>query len=46
MKYTVIVRHPETDAPIALLAGEPVPDWAVKLVESDDVDGAARPTKK
>lgn len=39
MKYTVIVRHPDTDEPTALLAGKPVPGWAADLVRQDDLDG-------
>lgn len=37
MAYTVVVRHPETDAPTAVLAGEPVPGWAKDLVHDDDL---------
>lgn len=37
MRYTVIVRHPETDAPMAVLEGKPVPDWAEGLVHEDDL---------
>ena len=38
LKYTLVVRHPETGEPVALLKGEPVPDWAKDLVQPDDVE--------
>lgn len=41
LKYTLVVRHPDTDAPTALLVGEAVPAWARDLVHADDVDGDA-----
>ncbi len=45
--YTLVVRHPDTDAPTALLAGKKVPSWAKELVDegnlvdatSDDDEG-------
>lgn len=37
---TVVVRHPDTLAATALLAGEPLPDWASDLVGPDALDGA------
>ena len=40
LRYTLVVRHPDTDAPTALLAGEEVPEWATKLVHADDLVGA------
>lgn len=40
LRYTLVVRHPETSAPVALLEGQPVPDWASDLVHADDLDGA------
>lgn len=39
LKYTVVVRHPETYQAVALLAGTPVPAWAKDLVHADDIDG-------
>lgn len=50
MKYTVIVRHPDTDAPTAVLVGKPVPEWAADLVHPDDIEGddkgsASKPAK-
>lgn len=39
LKHTLIVRHPETDAPTGLIAGTEVPDWASKLVHADDLEG-------
>lgn len=39
LAYTVIVRHPDTDAATALLAGQPVPEWAGDLVHADDLTG-------
>lgn len=44
MKYTVVVRHPETDAPTALVKGTDVPDWATGLVHADDVESDGAPT--
>lgn len=41
LKYTLIVRHPDTDAPTALLVGESVPKWATDLVHADDLEDAA-----
>ena len=38
LRYTVIVRHPDTTAPTALLVGQPVPEWAKDLVHPDDLD--------
>ncbi len=35
--HTLVVRNPETDAPVALVAGTPVPDWARDLVHPDDL---------
>ena len=52
LRYTLIVRNPETGAPVALLAGKPVPGWATDLVHPDDLTGAEpepskrAPTKK
>jgi hypothetical protein len=40
MRYTVIVLHSETNQPVALLADEPVPDWASDLVHADDLVSA------
>ena len=37
LRYTVVVRDPETSAPVALLGGEPVPGWASGLVSPDDL---------
>lgn len=40
MRYTVVRVNPETLQSVALLEGEPVPDWAKDLVQADDlVDG-------
>lgn len=38
LRYTLVVRHPETDLATPLLAGEPVPGWAKDLVHDDDLD--------
>lgn len=47
---TVVVRHPDTLEATALLAGEPVPDWASDLVDPDALEGdddtGATPAKK
>jgi hypothetical protein len=40
--YTLVVRHPDTDAPTALLAGKKVPSWAKELVDEGNlVDGTS-----
>ena len=48
LRYTVVVRHPETGVATALLAGEPVPDWAGGLVSADDLERSEpdKPAKK
>lgn len=49
LKYTLVVRHPETGDPVALRAGEDVPKWASDLVHKDDQEPAkqrARGTKQ
>lgn len=50
LRYTVVVRHPETGAATPLLVGDPVPDWATGLVHPDDLDSiedeSPKPTKK
>lgn len=40
LKYTLVVRHPDTSAPTALLADQEVPDWATDLVHADDLVGS------
>ena len=44
LAYTLVVRHPDTDAPTALLVGKRLPAWAKGLVDPgnlvDDVDEA------
>lgn len=40
LRYTLVVRHPETSLPAALVEGSEVPDWASDLVHADDLDGA------
>lgn len=45
MRYTVVVRHPETTVATALLAGESVPDWASDLVHADDLEPKASAKK-
>ena len=37
MRVTVAVRHPQTLEAVAILAGDPVPDWALGLVDDGDV---------
>lgn len=46
LRYTVVVRHPDTSVATALLAGSEVPDWAKDLVHSDDLvpDAAEKKT--
>lgn len=34
---STILRHPETGAVVALLAGEEAPAWAVGLISNDEV---------
>ena len=41
LRYTLVVRHSETSDPVALLAGEPVPEWASSLVHPDDMEPEA-----
>lgn len=38
LRYTLIVRHPETGEAVALLAGSEVPKWASSLVQPDDCE--------
>lgn len=38
LKYTLVVRHPESGEPVALLEGTQVPSWAKDLVDPDDLD--------
>ena len=38
LRYTLIVRHPETGDAVALLAGSEVPKWASGLVQPDDCE--------
>ena len=40
LKYTLVVRHPETLAAEALVEGKPVPGWAKDLVHEDDLVSA------
>lgn len=40
LRYTLVVRHPETLAATALLAGQSVPDWASDLVHPDDLEAS------
>lgn len=37
LKHTLVVRDQEGN-PVALLAGQPVPDWAKDLVHADDLN--------
>lgn len=41
LKYTVVVRHPDTLEATALIAGSEVPDWASDLVHTDSLEGAS-----
>lgn len=41
LKYTLMVTHPDTYASVAVLAGQPVPDWAEGLVHVDDFADAS-----
>lgn len=38
LRYTVVRRNPDTLESVALLAGQPVPEWAEDLVHSDDYE--------
>ena len=40
LRHTLVVRHPETMSATALLAGEPVPEWASDMVDADDLESA------
>lgn len=46
LKYTLVVRHPETGEAVALKAGEDVPKWATDLVHKDDLDPDKTPTRR
>jgi len=47
LRYTLVVRHPETGEATPLLQGSEVPDWAKDLVQPDDVEGeAAKPARR
>lgn len=45
LRYTRIVRHPETHQPTALVGGSELPEWADGLVHDDDMEGG-RPARK
>ena len=34
---TIVVRHPDTDAPVALIEGTELPEWAEGLVHPDNI---------
>lgn len=41
MRHTMVVRNPNTMEAVALLAGEPVPDWVTdELVHPDNLESA------
>jgi hypothetical protein len=47
LRYTLVVRNPDTHIAVALRAGEEVPDWATDLVDPADIDGAdAKPSAR
>lgn len=51
LRYSMVVRDPDTSEAVALRAGEPVPDWAKSLVHADDLENdksaeKSKPTKK
>lgn len=49
LRYTMVVRHPDTFESTVLLAGEQVPSWAKDLVHADDYESDAaskRPAEK
>lgn len=51
LRYTIVVRHPDTGEATAVVAGQPVPDWAEGLVHADDLEPKvaakkAAPSKK
>ncbi len=41
LKYTLVVRHPETLLPEALLAGTDLPAWAEDLVDEGNLEGGS-----
>ena len=41
LRYTVVVRQPGTLMAVALLEGDPVPEWATDLVHADDLDNGS-----
>ena len=42
LRYTLVVRNPETLEATALLAGTQVPGWAAELVHADDLEVVGR----
>lgn len=46
LRYTVVVRHPDSGIATPLLAGEEVPDWATDLVHGDDLEGDTKTPAK
>ena len=42
LRYTRVVRHPETFQAVALVAGSQVPGWAGGLVHEDDLQDAPK----
>lgn len=43
LRYTRVVRHPDTGTATALRKGEPVPAWASDLVHADDTEPERKP---
>lgn len=41
LRYTLVVRHPDTLDAVPLLAGSEVPDWATDLVHPDDLESGS-----
>ncbi|MCM0622506.1 hypothetical protein [Nocardioides bruguierae] len=44
LRHTLVVRHPDTMDATALLADEPIPDWATSLVHPGNLTGTQKAT--
>jgi len=41
-----VIAHPDTGAPVALLKGQEVPDWAEELIGDHLIEGEPAPAEK
>lgn len=44
LKYTLVVRHPDTGVATPIVAGSEVPEWAEDLVHDDDLETTPGPS--